>query len=238
MTLELAEVVGRLVGLHRFPVEPVGGESLDTGLLSPGGLVGDRVFEIRDAESGEPLAPAAFPRLLFYSARYLEELVVAELDIWGRLRTPEGLEYAIGDPQWLAEMSRIVGRPLLLSRRVQQDRPLRLISRQTLRLTERTYGTSLEPRRLRANLIIEIHGGNAFDENRWIGQRLRIGEALLEVTEAGGTCVETSLGPETSAGDAHSLEELAKLRGGSLGVAAHACEGSRLRSGDPVVLVD
>src|SRR5262249_46477211 len=171
--LGLAEVVGRLTGLRRFPVEPLAGESPDSALLRDGGLFGDRVFEVCDRATGRALE--ATPLLLSYGARYMEDLVAEELDRWTRVRIPEGKEFLITDPEWLTELSQRLGRPVCLKPH-REASVVRLLARPTLRLAERTYGAALEPPRLRANLFVEITDGKPFEEDRWIGQSLRIGE--------------------------------------------------------------
>ena len=239
MGLELAEVVGRLVALHRFPVEPLAGESPNTVLLASGGFIGDRVHEIRDESTGTALTPSSPGEIPAYAARYLEDLVADELDRWTRVRTPSGREFAMTDPDWLSELSRAVGSPLSLSRRASESNPLRLVSRPTLRLAERTYGAPIEPYRLRANLVVEVSDGKAFDEDQWMGRRIRIGEALLEVADFASDSVETrALELPGSEGDSDLLAGLVQIHGGHLGVAARVLEGQRVRTGDPVVLVD
>lgn len=238
MSLELAEVVGRLAAVQRFPVEPLAGESPNTALLFSGGLFGDRVYEIRDQETNQPLTASAAPWLLSYRARYTEDLVAGEFERWMRVRSPSGKEYSLADREWIEEVARSRARPVALSRRAPEGSPLRLLSRPTLRLVERTYGAPLEPQRLRANLVVEIPEAKAFEEDHWVGRRLRIGEVLLEITDTSSDCIETFAWPGDSAGDADLLAGLLKIHGGHLGVVARAIGGQRLRAGDPVLLAD
>jgi hypothetical protein len=231
--MDLAEVVGHLVGMRRFPVEPLSGESPDTALLRDGGLFGDRVFEVCDGATGRLLD--ASPVLLSYSARYMEDLVAEELDRWTRVRNPAGKEFPITDPEWVSEVSHRLGRPIALKRRPVIS-PLRLISRPTLRLAERTYGAPLESARLRANLLIEITEGRAFEEDQWIGHSLRIGEALLEIGGGSADCVLMYSGDDGCPGDVDLLKGLGSVHG-HLGLDLRAVAGARLRVGDPVVLV-
>jgi uncharacterized protein YcbX len=46
------EPVGRVVGLHRYPVKSMGGESLDAVEVTPTGLLGDRAYALIDRETG------------------------------------------------------------------------------------------------------------------------------------------------------------------------------------------
>src|SRR3954468_14269635 len=73
--LELAEVVGHLAGLRRFPVRPLGGETTDECLVAGRGLAGDRIYDLLDAVSGAPLSERQTPSLLRYRVRYVDSLV-------------------------------------------------------------------------------------------------------------------------------------------------------------------
>ena len=70
-----------------------------------------------------------------------------------------------------------------------------------------------------------------------IGRKIRIGDALLEITGGCKDCVATYASGQGE-GDHSLLVGLATVRGGHLGVVARAVEGHRLRTGDPVVLLD
>ena len=76
--LELAEVVGHLAGLRRFPVRPLGGETPDECLVAGKGLAGDRIYDLVDVESGAPLSERQTPSLLRYRVRYVDSLVRGE----------------------------------------------------------------------------------------------------------------------------------------------------------------
>jgi uncharacterized protein YcbX len=237
--MELAEVVGRLTALQRFPVEPLSGEVVNAAPVAGGGLVGDRVYDICDAASRAPIAFSDAPLLLFYSARYVDELLTENLETWTRIRTPDGVECPIGDPGWLPELGAFLGRDLSLEARPRSaGAPLRLISRATLRLAERTYGAPLEPVRVRANLVIDITDGKAFAEDFWIGHHIGIGDTLLEITACADDAFVAAYRPEVAAGDTDMLEGFLRMREGRLGVTARALSGSRIRAGDPVALLD
>ena len=239
MKMDLAEVVGRLSALQRFPVEPLSGEVLNAAPVAGSGLVGDRVYDICDAVSGAPIAVSQAPFLLFYCARYVDELLTENLDTWTRIRTPAGVERPIGDPGWLPELGALLGREISLEARpASAGSPLRLISRGTLRLAERTYGAALEPVRVRANLVFEITDGKAFDDVLWIGHRIGIGDTLLEITACADDAFVAAYRPEVAAGDTDMLEGFVRMREGRLGVTARAVSGSRIRAGDPVALLD
>ena len=238
--MELAEVVGSLTALQRFPIEPLGGEAPNVAPVGGPGLLGDRAYDLCDGQTGLALSTVDAPLLLFYGARYADDLVIENLDAWTRVREPGGGECPLTDSRWLEELSRTLGREIVLRARppAPEGAPLRLVSRPTLRLAERTYGCPLEPIRVRANLVIDIPGGKAFEEDRWVGQHLRIGDTLLKVTGPADDCFLASFRPEIARGDPAMLEALVKVRGGHLGVAIRAVSGHRVRVGDPVSLSD
>ncbi len=239
--MELAEVVGQLLALRRFPIEPLGGETPDEVAVRPDGAVGDRAYELIDERDGQGLTWKSAPELLLFSARFQEALVVEDLQSWTRVRVPDGREFPMMDPEWLAEASRRLGRPVRL-RPVAAGSPgrgvLHLISRETLRFVERVYGTAVDPHWLRANFVIEITGGKAFEEDEWVGRQIRIGDTLCEVLAPSQGCLATSYRPGKGPGDATMVDGLLKVRGGSLGLQVRATRGQRIRVADPVSVVD
>lgn len=226
--------------LRRFPIEPLCGGTPSEARIGAGGLVGDRIYELCDENTGETLTVSGSPLLLLYAARYTDNLVTDDLDAWTRVRNPAGKDFLVSDPEWVAEISRNLGRPVRLRSRAaaEEKAPLHLLSRATLRLVERTYGAPLEEGRLRANFVLEITGGKAFDEEQWIGRRIRIGDALLEITGPSADCILTTDLPQATGGDLDLLTGLVEVRGGHIGVAVRALGGNRVRVVDSVLLVD
>jgi hypothetical protein len=240
--MELAEVVGQLVALRRFPVRSLGGESPDECLVQGSGLVGDRAYEVVDEEIGAPLSAAHAPLLLRYRARYLDTMVGAgNLEPWIRIQLPDGAESALGDRDWIDDLTRRLGRPVRLRPRpdaAADPAPVHILSQQTVRFLEKQYGGSLEPMRLRSNLVLDLPDGRPFDEDRWLGRKIWIGDALLEIVRQCTFCVVPSLDagtPEVSPG---ILGAIVRGRSGLIGVQARALTGNRLRVGDPVAIVD
>ena len=239
--MELAEVVGQLVGLRRFPIEPLSGEAPNEIAVRADGAVGDRVYEVADERDGQALTWQSAPDALLYEARFLEALVVDDLEAWTRVRVPDGREFEMRDPEWLADLGRRLGRPVSL-RRAAESGPERglmhLISRPTIRFVERVYGASIEPAWLRANFVIDLSGGKAFEEDEWIGRQIRIGDTLCEVVGGSAECLAVSFRPPNAAGDATMVEGLLKVRAGMMGLKVRATKGQRIRVADPISLVD
>ena len=55
----------------------------------------------------------------------------------------------------------------------------------------------LDRRRFRANILAEPDSGEPFAEDTWIGERLTIGEALVEVVVNTERCAVTTFDPDT-----------------------------------------
>jgi hypothetical protein len=239
--MELAEVVGQLSELRRFPIEPFSGETPNEVVVRPEGAVGDRAFELVDERTSEPLTWRTAPELLRYSARFLEDLVIDDLENWTRVLLPDGREVPMTDPGWLADVSRRLGRPVQLRRAAAAGSAhglLHLISRPTLRFVERVYGAPVETRWLRANFLIDLSGGKAFEEDEWVGRQIRIGDALLDVTAPSHDCIAVTSRTEKPGGDLSMIEGLLKVRSGALGLTVRVSKGQRIRVADAVSLVD
>jgi uncharacterized protein YcbX len=239
--MELAEVVGQLSGLRRFAVRSLGGEAPDEAWVHGSGLVGDRIYDLFDDEEGVPLTSRNAPFLLRYRVRYLDPMVRAgDLEPWIRVKTPEGEETALSDRKWVEDVSRRCGRPVRLRARPGVDSdaaPLHVISVPTVRFLEKQYGGLLEPMRFRSNLLLDLPEARAFEEDRWIGRQIWIGDVLLEIVKQCDECIVTSLDAQTTERSPGVLAAIARGRGGMTGVYARALTGNRLRVGDAVSIV-
>jgi uncharacterized protein YcbX len=240
--MELAEVVGALAGLRRFPLRALGGEAPDEARVEGSGLVGDRVYDLYDEREGVLLHARSAPFLLRYKARYLDAMVRGtDLGPWIRVKKPDGIEVPLSDAAWVEEVSRRYGRTLRLRARPDAESdpaPLHLMSVPTLRFLEQQYGGALEPVRLRANVLLDLPEGRPFEEDRWIGRQLWIGDVLVEIVRPSDACVVASLDAETPERAPGLLAAIARGRSGAIGVFARALTGTRLRVGDPVAIID
>ena len=86
-----------------------------------------------------------------------------------------------------------------------------LISRASLaRLAEAGGTNAIDPRRFR--MLIEIDGVGAHEEDRWVGRKVRIGEATVAFHGHVGRCLVTSRDPDTGEVTLPTLDMLGDYR--------------------------
>ena len=149
-----------------------------------------------------------------------------------------------------AALSEHLGRPVRLVEGVYRkglDRgragAASFISRASLGALERLAGDAIDARRFR--MLVEVDGlGEAHEEDTWVGERLRVGEALVRVRGHVGRCLITQRHPESGVSDLPTLDLLRSYRGGldtteplAFGVYGEVLETGRVAVGDPVSLM-
>lgn len=145
-------------------------------------------------------------------------------------------------------VSGFVGRPLRLVRVDREgDGPdvhrLSLVGLASIRdLGARHDRLDLDAGRFRMNL--ELAGGEPFEEERWAGRRLRVGEAVLAVLGQVPRCAATTRSPVTGDRDFDTLRHLAAYRplmtaprGVPFGMYAEVLSPGRVAQDDRVELV-
>ncbi len=146
---------------------------------------------------------------------------------------------------WAAALSEFVGQPLrLMATAGAVDRGQRgavsLISRASLARLAEFGGTSeVDSRRFR--MLIEADGIPPHAEDAWVGERVRIGEAVVRWHGHVGRCLVTSRDPDTGAVDLPTLEILGRYRGKEptteplpFGIYGEVLTGGPVRVGDAI----
>ncbi len=94
-------------------------------------------------------------------------------------------------------------------------------------------GVDLSIHRWRGNLWVE--GVAAWEEFGWVGRRLQVGEAVLDVRERVGRCKATTANPATGVVDADTLAALRAVVGEQdFGMFGVVVQGGRIAPGDRV----
>ena len=96
----------------------------------------------------------------------------------------------------------------------------------------------------RFRMLIEIDGTAAHEEDRWVGGRIAIGDAILRINERDARCAITTQSPDTGERDLDTLRTIIRYRGlmpdkhgapkAMFGVLADVDQPGRIRLGDEV----
>jgi MOSC domain-containing protein len=155
--------------------------------------------------------------LTFPDGRVLEDEVALGDEVVTRFYS-EPMPARLVSGEWSKAISHHVGKPLRLAEAGEAgavDRgaegAVTLISRASLtRLARQADGPEVDARRFR--MLIEVDGVEAHEEDKWVGCKLSVGEALLRPRGHVGRCVITSRHPETGDVDLHTLKILGSYR--------------------------
>lgn len=230
-----SRVVGRVVGVWRYPVKSMAGEALESADVGWHGVEGDRRWAfVREGmvRSGFPwLTIRENPRMWGYRPRLADPgRPNASVTL---VRTPSGAELDVTD-RALAEELGHGARVLRQDRGIFDTFPLSLITTQTVRAIAETAGTQLDVRRFRPNLLVDAAGGEPFAEDAWVGAVLAIGGARMRVDKRDGRCVMIDVDPATGERNAAVLRAVARERQGCLGVYGTTVQPGRVSIGDEV----
>ncbi len=232
--------VGVIRQVARYPVKSMQGEALASIPLTLQGFEEDRRYAFVQVASR-----SSFPWL---TARELSELLDYRTSV-ERAGAPEVAVTVItpGGDRWPVESDELrkalearSGKSLFLLRdyRGSYDvAPVSLISRQTVaRIAEET-GTKEDPWRFRPNLVVDVADGEAFDELKWVGKTLRLGDkARIAVTEVDERCVMITLDPATGESTPSVLKCVVQQHNKCAGVYATVLTPGEVRAGDPIKL--
>jgi uncharacterized protein YcbX len=217
-----ATIIGRIVGLWRYPVKSMGAEALCEAPVSWHGVEGDR----RWAFVRNNKVQSGFPWLTLRERgdmnRYIPSFTnPAKPDSSPTVvQTPSGQALDITDPALAAELCPEGVQLIRQNRGIFDTFPLSLITTQTIsRLGERV-GETLEIQRFRPNILVEAAGDTPFPEDAWVGQVLRLGSARLRVDKRDGRCAVITIDPATAERNPAILRTVAGERQGCLGVYA------------------
>ncbi|GDY14421.1 molybdenum cofactor sulfurase [Planctomycetota bacterium] len=226
-----------VAAIWRYPVKSLGGDSLDACDLSEHGFADDRAWALYGADG--KIGSGKNTRRFRTMARLLELGSTRTAD-GVSVRFPHGPPVLGPGPDLDAALSRWVGEPVTVrpesNIRHHDSKPVHIISTSSLAWLGRALGddTAADPRRFRANLVVEFGGDAARPEEAWIDRRLAIGGAVLRVVERTARCVMVGTTQRDLPADARLLRALAQENHGCLGVYAEVEAGGTIRCGDTI----
>ncbi len=197
----------------RYPVKSMGGERLDSCLITDNGLEGDRRWALVDGTAnreGKLLTIRQDERLMTYRARLTDGGV--------EIVTPDGKARRL-DGDMVSHLARQTERPLTL-RDLEganfDDSPVLVVNLATVAAFGLEAGFPVDHRRFRANLYLD--GLEPEEELRWLGRRIRAGEAELDVVARCERCVVITRDPDTTATSPELLRALTLTHETCMGV--------------------
>lgn len=225
--------VGRVGQLWRYPVKSMAGQQAQALALTAGGVTGDRRWVVCDGRTGDVLTCRRDPVLLECGVEPGAYGPVVRLP-GGRPVPPEELELAL---------SEVLGRPVRVGTREADqlgfvdDTPVQLLSSGALAHMATVHPDGRwDVRRFRPNVLLDLHPGTT--ERDWVGSRVRVGDAELQVVERTARCMVTSQVQPGLSYDREILRSLTRELGLEFGVSTEVVRPGTVRVGDPVLLPD
>ena len=259
-------IVGKVDSLWRYPVKSMRGEELDEAFAGFSGIYGDRLFAFKSSASpkGFPyLTAREQQRLLQYRPHFRDpdkaarpiNLAEAEsmganpvsadpLELMVDVETPDGRTLAIDDPALTDVVRDGIDQKhqltLMRSERALTDcRPVSIFSLQSARQLAEETGISLDKRRFRANVYVDLTSAQGFGENEFVGRSLRIGpKVVVTILERDPRCVMITLDPDTGEKTPAILKKVAQAHEGMAGVYGAVMVEGMLHKGDSVELLE
>jgi MOSC domain-containing protein len=233
---------GRVTSLQRWPVKSMAGERLDAVALDHWGVTGDRTHAVFDVFKGARRRVNAelLPRLLAWAAAYPTAAVERESPPQPVVTGPDGSARTWDDPELPAALAADLGRAPTLTRepRGQQDRPatVHVTVEASLRALGEALGAPIDLARFRPNIDLDLDA-EPYAEERWLGRRLRIGDAELEIVEGCERCSIPTRDPRTQEKWPQLLRLLAAERATTFGLIARPLAPAVVRCGDAAELL-
>ena len=233
-------MIGTVAGLWRYPVKSMLGERRESLLLERRGVVGDRLYAVRD-EAGKFGSGKTTRRfrlmdgLYQFRARYEGDTPL--------ITFPDGSSLKGDDPAIHARLSDTLGINVELSREADishfDDGPIHLVTTASLRtlgelLAQDEIQDEVDARRFRPNIVVETDGED-FQEDNWEGHDILLGDVVrLRVTKQAERCVMVNFAWDELREEPQALRTLAQAHDACMGVYADALTPGLLRTGAPV----
>jgi uncharacterized protein YcbX len=228
----------KLVEIRRYPIKSLLGEQLVTAEVDQRGLLGDRLWAVRDADGkvGSGKNTRRFrrmPRLFTLRGQGGDPVPVVEL--------PDGRRFAADEPAGHEAVSGVLGRRVTIEREAEvmhhDEGPVSLISTAALRRLHDLVGEPVDPVRFRANLLVDVPGSD-FPEDGWLGRAVRIGsDVVLRPRKRLTRCVMIDLPQEGAPEHGHLLRIVAEHHDMTFGVWATVERPGRIELQDAVELM-
>ena len=258
-------IVGTVESLWRYPVKSMRGEELDEIFAGFAGVYGDRLFAFESSANrkGFPFftgrdkrqmirykvqfrnpEKAACPRNLSEAEKANANPITADAsDLMIDVETPDKKTFPIDDPALIDSLrANVDGNHklrLIRSDKAMTDcRPLSIFAVQSAKKLGEETGVTVDKRRFRANVYLDLKSSVAFAEDELLGKSLRVGsKVVVAVLERDPRCMMITLDPDTAEKTPAILKKVAQAHGGFAGVYGAVLAEGMIRKGDSVELI-
>ena len=231
---------GVVTELWRYPVKSMLGERRARIDLEPRGVVGDRLYAVRDGEgkfgSGKNTRRFRLIQgLSGFTAHYEGTVPVVTF--------PGGDQLRGDDPHFGKELQKALGRDDVRLTHEQaiphlDDSPVHLVTDAALSWLGDLV-TGVDARRFRPNLVVATGLPRGQPERNWIGRRVQVGRsAVLECTHRTERCVMVSNAQSNLARNSDVLRTLAVRNDMQFGIYATVVVPGPIAIGDELYLQD
>lgn len=230
--------IGTVSFVARYPVKSMAGEELAAVKVSRRGLEGDREWAVYTEDGG--IGSGKTTRRF----RQVDGLLAHRSELGGApvpwVTFPSGAVLGAADPAIDEALARSLDRAVALRR--ESDVPhhdesaVHLVTTASMRAVRGLLGEAVDVRRLRANLVLDVAGGD-FVEDAWIGRELRIGGVVLGIGDGMVRCRMVDAAQAGVRAGAPMLRTLGAVHDVMLGVQATVRSPGTIRLGDPAHLL-
>jgi uncharacterized protein YcbX len=261
-------IIGKVESLWRYPVKSMRGEELDEIFTGYSGVYGDRLFAFESSASpkGFPFFTGREQRqMIRYRPRFrhpgkaahpinvteaetlspnINPISASVADLMIDVETPDGKTFAIDDPALIAHLRANSGEKheltLIRSDKAITDcRPLSIFAVQTARKLGEETNVTVDKRRFRANVYVDLTSSDGFAEDKFVGRSLRIGsKATVAVLQRDARCMMITLDPDTAEKTPAILKAVAQTHEGMAGIYGAVLVEGMIRKGNLVELLD
>lgn len=238
----MTRIVGHVAALHRYPVKSMAGERLPVAEIDWQGIEGDRQYAFVRKANGTRfpwLTARDVPAMLLHRATFADAARPKTSAVL--IETPDGAVLSLHDTLLHEHLESAAGEPIGLiqvARGIYDAMPISIVTTATHAQVETAHGSVLDPRRFRANVMIQ----SELPECDWQGLRLAFGNdtdgAMVQMTAPIPRCVLITIDPDTGAREPRVLRTVAQQFGNAYGVYASPARPGLIRAGDPVRLID
>jgi uncharacterized protein YcbX len=229
----MREIVGRVVEITRYPVKSMAGESLEAAELDWQGIEGDRQYSFYHAadRSRFPwLTGRDLSDLVRYRARFRDPAApkTSPVDIVA----PDGGAWTVDAPELIDHLAAAIGSQVALmqlARGCYDAMPVSVVTTATHDALDASYGTPLDRRRFRSNIVVEA----AVRESEWRGRRLTFGDsAELLLADGIPRCAIITIDPDSAERSPEILRTVAQDYDNRIGIYGSPARPGQICVGD------